>query len=477
MSTRNSCYSLIWLSFFLRPFGLISQAALSRPRPQPEEVLAPIDADFAASVDALKRAGKQTPAASMESFSSSVKSLPPQKSSSDHPKMLTKLQYSVFDLAESEAEADCRSECIRRFLAAQDNIEEAVCEGIKATSRSAISEAFSGTDNGHAEKIESVSRGDGMTEESCAKGVDAGLYLGCRAWCDPNEAASHQGSQEGSQEAKASVRTTFRHDKIHSLANRTRTGLSLLRETCSEVQGRAVRIQLLEDKAKRQPLETAACEFGFRAGFASVVITEQRLGGMDKLNLPIAFWEHNVLDNQRRKRFFYWWGGTDTQLRAEEECQSLYRDEPAWLEFCVTHMKGRWEVEARAYFFAARDPASEFGDFPMRLHDLPLLYQTISSTPEPPPAELSSTGEREAGTAQGPPRGDGRVSKQHVVVRNMEQSAVEAALFFCSGAFVDTFGGYVREPYLSECREVMSRSLRIEREAQDLNELKRMRIY
>ena len=52
-----------------------------------------------------------------------------------------------------------------------------------------------------------------------------------------------------------------------------------------------MRIQLLEAKAARQPVETAACEFGFRGGFASVVITEQRLNGVDKLNLPIAFWE------------------------------------------------------------------------------------------------------------------------------------------------------------------------------------------
>lgn len=57
------------------------------------------------------------------------------------------------------------------------------------------------------------------------------------------------------------------------------------------MQGRSVRIQLLEAKAARQPVETAACEFGFRGGFASVVITEQRLNGVDKLNLPIAFWE------------------------------------------------------------------------------------------------------------------------------------------------------------------------------------------
>lgn len=211
--------NLFWLVQLL-PLPGASQSTLSRPIHRSEQIRSfPVDSEFKATVEALKLANERPAAVSMDAFSSSIMATD-LKSRPDQIKMLSKLQYSVFDLPETEQEGNCRGECVHRFLAAQEDIEEALCEGVQGAG-SAISSS-SGAANG-----------DGMTKESCAKGVDAGLYLGCQAWCDPRISTTH---------------TTFRHDDIHRLANRTRQGLNLLRETCNEVVTLSMRSLSLSSK-------------------------------------------------------------------------------------------------------------------------------------------------------------------------------------------------------------------------------------
>jgi hypothetical protein len=59
--------------------------------------------------------------------------------------------------------------------------------------------------------------------------------------------------------------------------------------TCLSVQGGVGRIviQRRDAMVRGQPVQTAACRNGFAAAFATVVVTQHRLNGLDKLNLPV----------------------------------------------------------------------------------------------------------------------------------------------------------------------------------------------
>lgn len=58
---------------------------------------------------------------------------------------------------------------------------------------------------------------------------------------------------------------------------------------CASVQGGLgqIVIQRRDAMVRGQRVQTAACRRGFAAAFASLVVTQHRLNGLDKLNLPV----------------------------------------------------------------------------------------------------------------------------------------------------------------------------------------------
>ena len=195
---------------------------------------------------------------------------------------------SVWDATLDEEEYQCREKCSSRYLNIQEAFENDVC----------VTGLFKDQDQ--------------LTQDSCVTGVDAGLFSGCIAWCNPELTATN---------------TTFRFDRVFRLADKVSSIRSRMRQTCKRVQGGSrIVIQRWEDRIKKQPLQTEACTSGFKSAFASLVLTEQRLLGLDKLVLPVVFWEHPIGGNERRRRFSYWWGGQDTKIRAKEECSHFYPD-------------------------------------------------------------------------------------------------------------------------------------------------------
>jgi hypothetical protein len=111
-------------------------------------------------------------------------------------------------------------------------------------------------------------------------------------------------------------------------------------------------------------------------------------------------------------------------------------------------MREGWESEIAVFFFSSRDPNSEYGAGPLPLHELPILQQSVDS--------VSPSG----------------VVSKHVVVRNLEQTADEAALSFCRDVL-----RLHSDPLLANCHSVLRHPMRIEAEAADLADLKKIRLF
>jgi hypothetical protein len=323
----------------------------------------------------------------------------------EKPRILPTLLTSVWDATINETETACRIECIDRFEYNQEKLESQLCtayDGVK----------------------------DDLSDTSCATGSDTGMYWGCREWCS----SVHQ-----------LTRTTFRYDELFNLVNSAPEIIWSQEDTCSSIQGgRRIVIQLLETKLAQQPIQTAACKFGFMAGFASVIATQQRIFGLDKIGAPLIFLEHAVGNNTRRKVVSYLWGASDLNATARKECLGFYRDNATSTEECFETLVRRWGEDFRNYTFPVPRPDPYTGDKELPRNMLPVLSQRLSSK-----------------DARG-------VETLHTAFRFMGQSNEDAASIFCTNVMNLT------DEYLKECFALMARALRLEVEVQE-SELVEMR--
>ena len=239
---------------------------------------------------------------------------PSQQQPRAKARALLETVHSIWDATGDAQEGECRAACVERFVPMFGAIDDEVCRRFDAV-------AIDGPDGppqpaGGKGRASSAGT-DGLARDSCSAGVDAGLSRGCLEWCDPREGRTH---------------ATFRFDTLFGLVEEIPTAMDASWRTCHDITGggRRVFIQRVSDKERRQAVQTDACTHGFASAFASLVVTEQRLSGLDRMALPVVYFEHNVADNPRRRRFSYWWGGTDIGRRVHEECHALYRDDPEW---------------------------------------------------------------------------------------------------------------------------------------------------
>jgi hypothetical protein len=199
---------------------------------------------------------------------------------------LNKIHFGVWDTTDDQNEIECRDKCALRYIPIQEQAEHEICS--------------------------TQHDGDELTPESCAMGVDAGFLTACKAWCNP----------------ELPTRKIHRFDKLFAFIDKYSRLRQDRLDTCNGAMGSRIVIQRVDRLVERQPVQTAACNFGFRSAFVSLIVSQQRLIGIDKLNLPIVFWEHPIMGNKNRHRYSYWWGGTDVKVRADEECTQMYRDRP-----------------------------------------------------------------------------------------------------------------------------------------------------
>lgn len=138
------------------------------------------------------------------------------------------------------------------------------------------------------------------------------MYYGCLTWCDKETPATHE---------------TFRFDRLFAFADEHPNVEAMLNMICQDIKSeRRIVIQRKDVQVAQQPQRTGSCALGFRGAFATLVVTQQRLQGLDKLGMPLVYYEQQVLGNDRRRHFSYYWGGTNLTSSAHEECFGLYRD-------------------------------------------------------------------------------------------------------------------------------------------------------
>jgi len=76
---------------------------------------------------------------------------------------------------------------------------------------------------------------------------------------------------------------------MFQLADKIPSAAAHVKEQCASVQGRSgsIVIQRRATKEKGQVMQTAACRHGFQSGLATMLVTQQRLHGFDRLNIPV----------------------------------------------------------------------------------------------------------------------------------------------------------------------------------------------
>mmetsp|Transcript_13414 Transcript_13414/g.17365 ORF Transcript_13414/g.17365 Transcript_13414/m.17365 type:complete len:394 (+) Transcript_13414:14-1195(+) len=393
MGVKNMLFELIYLSLLFQ----LGYSLVSPPAAQEITVETPIDPEFIDTQEALKR-HKET-----EFKSKKQKKPPPPKK---RKSALKNIHFSVWDITEDQDEIDCREYCANRYMPIQEEAEKEICE---------------------------TQTEDDLAPESCGTGVDAGLLSGCKAWCNP----------------KIPTKKVFRFDKIFKMIEKFPKHSDDRLDVCTLVQGGTrIVIQRVDKMLKRQPIQTKACEYGFNAAFISVITSEQRLLGIDKLTLPVVFWEHPIMGNDRRHRYSYWWGGTDKHIEAKKECGIMYPDQKMRYDFCMEKIIERWTKEIDEYIFVVTDPTLKIGENSLsNANKLTMLTQEIQT--------LSL---------------EGNITT-HMATRYLGETNEEAAFSFC-----DSVHNLRIEPYLTECLITMKPLLKYEEEV-ELDELVKLRLY
>ena len=81
----------------------------------------------------------------------------------------------------------------------------------------------------------------------------------------------------------------LRLHQVFQLVDKIKSAASHVKEQCASVQGGggSIVIQRRSTKERGQVVQTAACKHGFQSGFATLLVTQQRLHGLDRLNVPV----------------------------------------------------------------------------------------------------------------------------------------------------------------------------------------------